>query len=221
MPEFPIRKVPAGMVIISISGIGFEGNFAATGTKSAVVPLPDNRVVSLYAVESPENWFEDFGSGQLQNGEAEITLDPTFAETVNTESKYHVFLTPNGDSQGLYIARKSPAGFEVREQRGGKSDIAFDYRIVARRRGYETVRLRQVEADTEVVKKLRESMAAASSAKSPKLVLHKEMERPKRPEPPKRAARPARPALMRTPQLPNASGQAQAPQGLNLGAPSN
>jgi len=198
-----------------------EGNFAATGTKSAVVPLPDNRVVSLYAVESPENWFEDFGSGQLQNGEAEITLDPTFAETVNTESKYHVFLTPNGDSQGLYIARKSPAGFEVREQRGGKSDIAFDYRIVARRRGYETVRLRQVEADTEVVKKLRESMAAASSAKSPKLVLHKEMERPKRPEPPKRAARPARPALMRTPQLPNASGQAQAPQGLNLGAPSN
>jgi hypothetical protein len=198
-----------------------EGDIGYTGSIVQVVPLASNRVVSLSAMQSPENWFEDFGSGQLQNGAAEIVLDPTFAETVNTESAYHVFLTPNGDSQGLYVARKSAAGFEVREQGGGKSDIAFDYRIVARRRGYETVRLRQVEADAEVVTKLRERMAAASSAKSPKLVLHKEMERPKRPEPPKRAARPARPARMMFPQLPNAPGLMNAPQGLNLRAPSN
>jgi hypothetical protein len=198
-----------------------EGDIGYTGSIVQVVPLASNRVVSLNAMQSPENWFEDFGSGQLQDGAAEITLDPTFAETVNTESGYHVFLTPNGDSQGLYIARKSPAGFEVREQRGGKSDIAFDYRIVARRRGYETVRLRQVEADAEVVTKLRERMAAASSAKLPKLVLHKEMEKARRPEPPKRATRPARPARMTFPQLLNAPGLMNAPQGLNLGAPSN
>jgi len=195
-----------------------DGDFVASGTKSAIVPLAENRVVTLYAMESPENWFEDFGSGQLHNGAAGIALDPTFAETVNTESGYHVFLTANGNCEGLYVASKSAAGFEVRELRGGKSEVAFDYRIVAHRRGFETVRLRQVEADTEVVKKLRDRMAAASSAKPPKLILHKPMERSKKPERPKRATRPAR---MTFPQLPNAPGLMKAPQGLNLGAPSN
>ena len=43
---------------------------------------------------TPENWFEDFGSGQLSGGAATITLDSAFAETVSTTADYHVFLTP-------------------------------------------------------------------------------------------------------------------------------
>ena len=46
-------------------------------------------------MQSPENWFEDFGSGSLTNGAVTIKLDPTFAQTVNTGTEYHVFLTPN------------------------------------------------------------------------------------------------------------------------------
>ena len=117
------------------------GNFIATGTKSTVVALPNDRTVALYAVESPENWFEDFGSGKLIEGMAQIVLDPTFAHTVNTEITYHVFLTPNAECRGLYVAQKSPGSFEVRELGGGKSNITFDYRIVARRKGYEGLRL--------------------------------------------------------------------------------
>ena len=49
--------------------IDVSGNLSCTGTKSAVVPVDGGaRKVALYAVESPENWFEDFGSGQLSNG---------------------------------------------------------------------------------------------------------------------------------------------------------
>ncbi len=58
----------------------------------------------LYAVESPENWFEDFGGAELIQGRAIVKLDPVFAETVSTEVEYHVFLTPKGDCQGLYCA---------------------------------------------------------------------------------------------------------------------
>jgi hypothetical protein len=120
------------------------GDLQCTGTKSAVVQLPDQRWVRLYAVESPENWFEDFGSGQLASGRATIELDPTFAETVSAAGDYHVFLTPNGDSRGLYVTAKSATSFEVREQGGGASNVGFDYRIVAKRRGYEDVRLADV-----------------------------------------------------------------------------
>jgi hypothetical protein len=99
------------------------------------------RKVALYSMQSPENWFEDFGSGTLSNGAATIALDPTFAQTVNTGTEYHVFLTPNGDSKGLYVSQKTATSFEVREQGGGTSSIAFDYRIVGKRVGFEDVRL--------------------------------------------------------------------------------
>ena len=117
------------------------GHLICSGTKSAAVPLEDGRNVALYAVEAAENWFEDAGSGKLLNGGATVTLESTFAQTVNTGTEYHVFLTPEGDCEGLYVTNKTPTGFEVRELHGGHSNIAFDYRIMARRKGYENVRL--------------------------------------------------------------------------------
>jgi hypothetical protein len=159
-------------------GVYCDGNFAATGSKSAVVALPDDRQVLLYTVESPENWFEDFGSGELDNGVASIQLDPTFAQTVSPEVGYHVFVTPNGDCEGLYVARKSGTSFEVRELRGGKSSVAFDYRIVAKRRGLESLRLEQVSADHEMAEAMRKHLAERPSH-VPKL------HPPKLPEPPK------------------------------------
>jgi len=118
-----------------------SGDMYCSGSKSAVVPVDGGaRKVALYAVESPKNWFEDFGSGHLSSGSAVIELESTFAQTVNTQS-YHVFLTPNGDCKGLYVSQKSAGGFEVRELGGGTSSIEFDYRIVAERKGYENIRM--------------------------------------------------------------------------------
>ena len=45
-----------------------------------------------------------------------------------------MFLTPEGDCRGLFVYRESAASFEVRELMGGKSSIAFSYRIVGRRK---------------------------------------------------------------------------------------
>jgi hypothetical protein len=97
--------------------------------------------VALYSVQSPENWFEDFGSGTLSNGAAMIALDPEFAQTVSLAAGYHVFITPNGDCKGLYVSNKTASSFEVRESGAGTSAVTFDYRIVAKRTGYENVRL--------------------------------------------------------------------------------
>jgi hypothetical protein len=111
-------------------------------------------------MESPQHWFEDFGAGQLADGAATVSLDPTFAETVNGAVDYHVFLTPEGDCRGLYISSKTASGFEVRELGGGRSTVAFDYRIVALRRGFESVRLEDV---TDRWNKMNTSMPAPVS----------------------------------------------------------
>ncbi|MGA3205055.1 MAG: DNRLRE domain-containing protein [Bryobacteraceae bacterium] len=117
------------------------GDLICSGSKNAVVPINGGaRKVALAAIESPKNWFEDFGSAQLSGGAAVVALDPDFIETVNTEREYMVIPVPNGECKGLYVTKKTATSFEVRELGGGTSSIQFDYRIVALRRNYEDVR---------------------------------------------------------------------------------
>jgi hypothetical protein len=118
-----------------------NGTLTCSGSLTSVVPAESNKKVQVYSVQSPENWFEDFGSGQLSTGVARVQLETTFAQTVNVGVDYHVFVTPKGDCKGLYVTNENAGGFDVHELGGGKSSIAFDYRIVARRKGYENLRL--------------------------------------------------------------------------------
>jgi hypothetical protein len=116
------------------------GHLTCLSTGSLVKLDGGKRKVSMSAIESPNNWFEDFGSARLINGVAVVRLDPDFMQTVNTEKDYRVFPVPNGDCKGLYIASKTIDSFEVRELSGGTSNVSFDYRITAIRRKFETVR---------------------------------------------------------------------------------
>jgi hypothetical protein len=117
------------------------GDTVAIGNKSAAVPLKSGKMVKVFSMEAPEVWFEDFGAGQLTAGITTVKLDQKFTQTVNLAIGYHVFVTPKGDCKGLFVTNETKTGFEVRELSGGQSSVDFDYRIVAHRNGYETLRL--------------------------------------------------------------------------------
>ena len=112
--------------------------------KSAAVKLRDGSHRALYCVESPECWFEDFGRSRVVRGRARVRLDRTFAAVVRT-GDYHIFLSPEGLSHGLYVSRRTRGGFEVREQHQGKSTVPFSYRIVARRKDVDAPRFKRVK----------------------------------------------------------------------------
>jgi len=97
------------------------------------VRFPDGSARVLHCMESPEHWFEDFGTAKLKRGRAVVRLDADFAKVIK-RGEYRVFPTPEGDCRGLFVYRKSAASFEVRELTGGRSSIAFSYRIVGRRK---------------------------------------------------------------------------------------
>jgi hypothetical protein len=101
--------------------------------KNAVVPFPDGTHRVLHCMESPEHWFEDFGAAKLKEGRAAVRLDRDFGKVIRTPG-YHVFLTPRGECRGLSVRRQSAKSFEVRELGGGRSNVAFSYRIVGRRK---------------------------------------------------------------------------------------
>ena len=120
-----------------------EGDVTIVGSKSAAVPHPDGSHRQLYCMESPESWFEDFGEGQLVGGKAEVRLDVDFAALVQVNG-YHVFLTPYGESSGMFVAERYATGFRVREQQGGTNTVGFAYRVVAKRKDIVPDRLATV-----------------------------------------------------------------------------
>jgi hypothetical protein len=122
-----------------------QGSFTVTGgPKSAGVKHPDGSTRRMYCQESPEPWFEDFGSATLQNGRVEITLDSEFDALVKGDD-YLIFLTPEGDCKGLFVSRKGPHRFVVEELQGGKSTLPFSYRVVSRRREVVGKRLERID----------------------------------------------------------------------------
>jgi hypothetical protein len=87
---------------------------------------------TAYGTRSTAPEIEDVGEGTLSNGRAYVAVDAAFGDTIDMRRAYHVFLTPEGDCNGLYVTQKSPGGFVVHELRGGRSNLAFEYRIVAK-----------------------------------------------------------------------------------------
>ncbi|HLJ84927.1 MAG TPA: hypothetical protein VKT51_12210 [Candidatus Eremiobacteraceae bacterium] len=126
-------------------GSGFTPLFSVAGDGSAVAagsitqfgsPLIATRTQGgsaeiAYGSRETRPTIEDVGEGNLVGGSAYVPIDHAFGATIDPNVNYLVFVTPQGDTQGLYVTGKTHAGFYVREH-GGSSNIAFDYRIVAK-----------------------------------------------------------------------------------------
>ena len=138
----------------------YVGGLAGTGTKSCVVKTSQGPTL-LYCQESPENWFEDFGEGQLVDGKAHIELDPLFLETVTIDEKnsLKVFIQLHDEGSHGVAVKKGTSGFDVVELESGHSNGTFDYRVVAKRKGFEAKRLdycAAAETDPHLYPELRE-----------------------------------------------------------------
>jgi hypothetical protein len=140
-----VGHAPApGFAGVFHGNVHINGDLTTQGAKSAVLSHSDGSLRRMYALESPESWFEDLGRAGIVEGRAQVDLDDEFAAMVQTDD-YHVFLTPEGETQGLYVSARRPDGFEVREQQGGTGNLTFSYRIVARRGDIEAGRLQRIE----------------------------------------------------------------------------
>jgi hypothetical protein len=136
---------------VRVSGNLFVNSslFVSGTTKSSVVSHPDGSERVMHTVEAPESWFEDVGRAELRQGVARVDVDPDFAAVSGLGDDYHVFLTAEGPSNGLYVTDRSSTGFEVREQGEGTSEISFSYRIMTKRADAGAGRLERIELPSE------------------------------------------------------------------------
>ncbi len=118
-----------------------SGNFTASGTKSATVRTEDGPK-TLYCQESPENWFEDFGNSKIYNGKAVVNVEKDFVATVtiNPQHPMKVFITPNGNMGNWWVEKKGDSFIVYAPN--AQDGTEFDFRVVAKRKGYEDLRLK-------------------------------------------------------------------------------
>jgi hypothetical protein len=100
-----------------------------------------------YGVHATVPTMEDFGEAQMMNGRAYVRIDADLADSMAAGVSYLVFITPEGDSDGVYVTNKTPSGFEVRENRGAHDSLAFSYRIVTKPNGIAGERLAMAPQD--------------------------------------------------------------------------
>jgi hypothetical protein len=131
-PTF-LSEGPAGESISFDSNGNGEFAGAVFATNFVIISTSRGSARSAFGMESTRSAIEDTGTVRMTNGMATVRFDSAFAQTIDAGSGYQVFLTPDGQTRGwLFVAEKYEGGFVVREAMGGRSSVAFDYRIVAK-----------------------------------------------------------------------------------------
>lgn len=120
-------------------GTGNTTNFKIIGYGAVSTIVESNKENDskkiMFAPEAPEVLLEDYGVGQLNNGEITVTIDPIFAKNIFVDEKHplKVFIQLEGDCNGVFVINKSNNSFTVKELNNGRSNTKFSWHIVGNR----------------------------------------------------------------------------------------
>ena len=122
-------------------------NLLVRGAKAALVPTEHFGNRTTYCEEATEIYFFDRGEAQLGNGVVTVELDTIFLETVTIDDAHPMLVqvTLLSDCNGVYVSQRTATSFTVKELVGGSSNARFMWEVAAKRKGYEDIRLEEVE----------------------------------------------------------------------------
>jgi len=134
---FFVSSTASSTVYAKIAGYIGSTNYAlyGNGTVQGGVAKAAGMTYGMSCPSSPEILFTDYGTGQLINGHAYVTLDPIFSENIFVSSDHpiKVFIQLEGECNGVFVTNKSKVGFNVTELHGGSSNVPFSYSVIANR----------------------------------------------------------------------------------------
>lgn len=118
-------------------GLYVSGTMSVDGSKNRLVETDSFGKVAMNAMESADCVFSDMGSGEIgEDGKIYIPFDPIFAETVNLDHEYQVFITKTSDGVVDYVSKEHDSFSVV-----GEPGTTFDWLVYARQKGYVTERM--------------------------------------------------------------------------------
>lgn len=118
-----------------------HGSLVVAGTKNRIVETNNYETRSQYCYETATPYFGDIGTARTdKTGKCYIDVNDIFAETVNTNLEYRVFLQKEGKGD-LWIEEKTPRYFVV----AGTENLKFSWELKAVQKDYEFERLEKYE----------------------------------------------------------------------------
>ncbi len=127
------------------AGYIYTANLVASGSKSRQAKTENYGDRLLYCYETPTPMFGDLGTGTLdENGEAYISIDDIFSETIKSDIEYYVFLQKQSEDD-IWVSEKDTGYFVVK----GTPNAKFMWEIKAAQRGFSDRRLEMPEYGLE------------------------------------------------------------------------
>lgn len=120
-----------------------NGPLHVTGSKNSIVETRQG-YLAINAYETAEYYFGDIGENNTgDTSQVVIGIDRIFNEVVNTDIQYQVFVTPYSNAH-VWVEKRYNNRFIVKSDR---PNAEFGWELKAKRKGYESNRLRRVNVD--------------------------------------------------------------------------
>lgn len=124
-------------------GFNVNGPLHVTGSKNSIVETKQG-YLAINAYETAEYYFGDIGENNTgDTSQVVIGIDRIFNEVVNTDIQYQVFVTPYSNAH-VWVEKRYNNRFIVKSDR---PNAEFGWELKAKRKGYESNRLRRVNVD--------------------------------------------------------------------------
>ncbi|MFH2018487.1 MAG: hypothetical protein ABII98_00685, partial [bacterium] len=133
----------AGNYILNVGkivGVDEKWSIDENGILKVKLVAEDSSEKEMFGLTSAKVELTLSGSDRLENGTRMIDLsliDPEFSKNISAETPIKVIVTLTEPANGIYVAEKTAYSFRVAEVNAGTTDAAFDWIVIARRKGYE------------------------------------------------------------------------------------
>lgn len=125
-----------GYAWVGTTAGGVARKITGTAPVAEIIPTPDHGRIMLTCPESPEYWYQDYGSIELVNGQAHVDLDPILADIIMVTPEYpvRVFCTPVDmpNFNGVTMMNRTATGFDLVELNGGTHSGVLEYQLVVK-----------------------------------------------------------------------------------------
>ncbi|MFM2190505.1 MAG: hypothetical protein RL491_891 [Bacteroidota bacterium] len=115
---------------------GTNRKITGTNSVSEIIPTANHGRVMMTCPESPEYWYQDYGTVTLVNGTAHIELDEILKDIIVVDSlnPIRAFFTPNNMAyfNGVTIMNQTPNGFDIVELNGGQHSGVLHYQLAVK-----------------------------------------------------------------------------------------
>ncbi len=156
---------------------GIARKITGTAAVSEIVPTENHGRIMLTCPESPEYWYQDYGTVQLVNGHAHVDLDPILKDIimVNEEYPVRVFCTPVDmpDFNGVTQMDRTATGFDLVELNGGSHSGTIDYQLIVKpKTGFGEGRFPQAPGPAWLKKEFEPAKARAANQPDPSKIFY-------------------------------------------------